>query len=313
MKNNLKHISIVIPVYKAENCLHELYKRLIASLEQITHDFEIILIEDCGGDNSWNIITELAQNDPRVKGMQLSRNFGQHHAITAGLDKCNAEWIVVMDCDLQDAPEEIVRLYNKAQEGFDIVRACRVQRKDSLVKRVPSKAFYKIFNFFADADYNAQIGNFRIISNKVLEQLVLMREQTRSFSIMVDWLGFPTANIDVKHSPRYEGNSSYTFYKLLKLAFNICIAYSDKPLKLLVILGFFISLFAFLYGSFVIVRILLYDSRFPGWSSLIVSLYFLSGIIIATLGILGVYIGKIFNETKKRPIYVVSKTTCEYK
>ena len=141
------HISIVIPVYKAENCLHLLYDRLKVSLETITPNFEIILVEDCGGDRSWEIICDLAKSDPRVKGIQFSRNFGQHYGITAGLDYCDGDWVVVMDCDLQDRPEEIPRLYQKAQEGYDVVLARRGKRKDPLLRQLTSYLFYKVFNF----------------------------------------------------------------------------------------------------------------------------------------------------------------------
>ncbi len=143
----MPHISVVIPVYKAENCLSVLYDRLKSSLELITKDFEIILVEDCGGDRSWEIILELANQDPRVKGIQFSRNFGQHYGITAGLDHCDGDWVVVMDCDLQDPPEEIPRLYAKAQEGYDVVLARRGKRKDPALKRITSWLFYKIFNY----------------------------------------------------------------------------------------------------------------------------------------------------------------------
>jgi len=302
-------ISVVIPVYKAEGCLLELYRRLVAVLEQITTDFEIILVEDCGGDRSWEIIAELAHADPRVKGMQFSRNFGQHHAITAGLDLCCGEWIVVMDCDLQDQPEEILRLYAKAQEGFDVVRARRGQRKDPRLKRMTSWLFYRVFNYLAEAHYDGQVGNFRIISRKVVEVFRQMREQTRGFSLMVDWVGFPTASVDVCHAERLGSRSTYTWRKLFKLATNIVIAHSDKPLRLAVKLGFFMAFCAFLYGFYILARWLAYGSPIAGWSSLIVSLYMLAGLIIALMGVIGIYLGKTFEETKQRPLYVVRQTT----
>ncbi|MCX7001959.1 MAG: glycosyltransferase family 2 protein [bacterium] len=302
-------ISVVIPVYKAEGCLLELYRRLVAALEQITPDFEIILVEDCGGDRSWEIIAELAQADPRVKGIQLSRNFGQHHAITAGLDRCDGDWVVVMDCDLQDQPEEILHLYAKAQEGFDVVRARRGQRKDPLFKRMTSWLFYKVFNYLAEAQYDGQVGNFRIVSRKVVEVLRQMREQTRGFTLMVDWVGFPTASIDVCHAERLGSRSTYTWSKLFRLAINIVIAHSDKPLRLAVKLGFLMAFCAFLYGFYIVARSLACGSPIVGWSSLIVSMYFLGGLIVTLLGVIGIYLGKTFDETKHRPLYVVRQTT----
>lgn len=302
-------ISVVIPVYKAEDCLHELYSRLVRSLEIISDNFEIILIEDCGGDRSWEIIVELADQDQRVKGIQFSRNFGQHYGITAGLDYCNGDWVVVMDCDLQDRPEEIPRLHAKAQEGYDVVLAKRGKRKDPILKRLNSWLFYKIFSYLADIKYDGQVGNFRIISRKVVDNLRLMREQLRFFGGLVDWMGFSTTNIEVKHDNRLAGKSTYTFHKLWKLATEITIAYSDKPLRLSIKLGLIISFLAFLGGTYIFLHSLIYGSVVTGWSSLIVSLYFLGGIIIFNLGIIGLYLGKTFNEAKKRPLYVIRNST----
>ncbi|MBD1896734.1 glycosyltransferase family 2 protein [Trichocoleus sp. DQ-A3] len=305
----MPHISVVIPVYKAEDCLHELYERLKDSLETISEDFEIILVEDCGGDRSWEIILELAHQDRRVKGIQFSRNFGQHYGITAGLDYCDSDWVVVMDCDLQDRPEEIPRFYAKAQEGYDVVLARRGKRKDPILKRLTSRLFYKIFSYLADIKYDAQVGNFRMISRKVLESFRLMREQLRFFGGLVDWMGFPTASIDVKHDSRLAGKSTYTFRKLWKLASETTIAYSDKPLRLSIRLGFMISFFAFLYGAYIFINAAIYGSVVTGWTSLIVSLYFLGGIIISNLGIIGIYLGKSFDEAKKRPLYLIRNST----
>lgn len=302
-------ISIVIPVYKAEKSLDELYNRLKTNLEKISHNFEIILVEDCGGDRSWEIILELASKDPRVKGIQFSRNFGQHYGITAGLDYCNGDWVVVMDCDLQDRPEEIPRLYTKAQEGYDVVLAKRKNRQDSFFKKLTSQLFYKFFNYLADLNYDAEVGNFRIISRKVLSNFCLFRERLRFFGGLVDWMGFPTASIEVKHDSRLEGKSTYTFKKLWKLAIDTIIAYSDKPLRLSIKIGFIISLCAFCYGSYIVTRAILFGSPVIGWSSLIVSLYFLGGIIISILGIIGIYLGKTFDEVKKRPLYIVRNST----
>jgi len=302
-------ISVVIPVYKAEDCLYELYRRLKASLEAITNDFEIVMVEDCGGDRSWDMILELSRMDKRVKGIQFSRNFGQHYGITAGLDHCDGDWVVIMDCDLQDRPEEISRLYAKAQEGYDIVLARRGLRKDSWVKRFTSRLFYKIFNYFTELNYDEQVGNFRIISRKVVRNFQTMREQLRFFGGLINWMGFPTASIDVQHTESLHRKSTYTFAKLWKLAVETIIAYSDKPLRLSVRIGFLMSLIALLYGSYIILRAFLYGSPVIGWNSLIVSLYFLCGIIIANLGIIGIYLGKIFDETKKRPLYIIGRTT----
>jgi len=216
----MPHISVIIPVYKAEGCLQELYRRLVLSLEQISPDFEIIMVEDCGGDRSWNIIEQLATQDNRIKGIQFSRNFGQHYGITAGLDYCAGDWAVVMDCDLQDRPEEIPRLYAKAQEGYDIVLARCGLRQDPLLKRFTSWLFYRLFSYLADIEYDGESGNFRIMSRNVVADFCRMREQLRFFGGLMQWIGFAPASIEVEHSERFEGKSTYTFASLWKLAAN---------------------------------------------------------------------------------------------
>jgi len=280
-------ISVVIPVYKAEACLHELYARLVASLETISRDVEIILVEDCGGDRSWDIIEELARKDARVRGVQFSRNFGQHYGITAGIDVAAGDWVVVMDGDLQDPPEEVPRLYAKALEGYDVVVAKRAERKHDAVKRLTSWLFYKMFNYFSGMQYDWQVGNFRIISRKVIGTFRSMREQLRFFGALVEWMGFPTASIEVRHAERAGGRSTYTFRKLWKLALETILSYSDKPLWIAVKLGFSLALVSFLFGSYILVRAMLYGSPVLGWSS----------------------ISKIFDETKRRPLYIIRRTT----
>jgi polyisoprenyl-phosphate glycosyltransferase len=305
----MAHISIVIPVYKAEGCLDELYSRLKISLETITDDFEILMVEDCGGDRSWLMITNLARQDARVKGIQFSRNFGQHYGITAGLDHCDADWVIVMDCDLQDRPEEIPRLYAKAQEGYDVVLARRGPRSDPALKRFTSWLFYKGFSYLADMDYDGETGNFRIISRKVVDSYRDMRERLRFFGGLIAWMGFPTASIAVQHDERFAGQTTYTLGKLWRLAAEATIAYSDKPLRLSIRFGFTISTLAFAYGGYIVYAALAHGTPIMGWSSLIVSLYFLGGVIISILGILGVYLGKTFDETKRRPLYIINHTT----
>jgi dolichol-phosphate mannosyltransferase len=303
------HISVVIPVYKAEGCLEELYSRLSTALSGISDCYEIILVEDCGGDQSWPIIEHISARDSRVRGIQFSRNFGQHSGLTAGLDVARGDWVVVMDCDLQDRPEEIPRLYAAAKKGFDIVVARRGIRRDALHKRVTSWLFYKIFSYLADIEYDGQSGNFRIMSRKVVANFRRMGEQLRFFGGLVQWMGFPTSSIEVQHAARYTGESTYTYGKLWRLASETIIAHSDKPLRIAVRFGFVMALLAFLYGTYILIHSIVYGSIIQGWSSLIVSLYFVSGIIICILGILGIYLGKTFDECKKRPLYIISKTT----
>lgn len=303
----MPHLSIVIPVFNAEACLNELYGRIREAVTPLDRDFELLLVDDASPDGSWPAVEKLAQADPRVKGLRFTRNFGQHYAISAGVEHAQGEWLVVMDCDLQDRPEDIPALYAKAREGYDVVLA-RHPRTRGLKRLVP-RLFYGLMRSLSDVDFDETVGNFRILSKRVAKNFLRMREQLRFFGGMIGWLGFPTAEIRVTRDERAGGRSGYSLRKLFKLANDTIIAYSDRPLRMCVRFGFAIAAFSFLYGSVYLVRCLLYGSPVMGWTSLIVSLYFLSGIIIVTLGIIGLYLGKTFEESKKRPLYVVRQST----
>ncbi len=302
-------LSIVSPVYQAERIVEELIKRIKLAVEQITGDYEIILVEDFSPDNSWEKIAALASTDSRIKGIKLSRNFGQHHAITAGLDACSGEWVVVMDCDLQDRPEEIISLYNKAQEGFDIVFARRVNRQDGFIKKQTSVLFYKLFSYLSGVPQDGTIANFGIYHKKVIAAINTMREPMRAFSPMARWVGFNKTAIDVKHDERFEGKSSYNWSRLINLALDIALAYSDKPLRMVIKTGFIISSLSILYALLNIIFFFSGIIKVSGFASLIISIWFLSGLIIFILGIIGLYIGKTFDGIKNRPLYIVDKKT----
>lgn len=304
--NQLK-ISIVCPVYGCKTCLHELYFRLIKVLAKITEEFEILLIDDASPDSAWETIIELAKNDNRVKGISFSRNFGQHCAITAGLDHCKGEWIVVLDCDLQDQPEEILKLYNKANEGFDIVLGKRSNRKDKFFKKVLSKLFYRILSFLTDSKHDYLIANFGIYNKKVINAVIVMNDSIRYFPTMIHWVGFKSVAIEVDHSERQYGKTGYSFKKRLKLAVDIVLSFSDKPLRLTIKLGLLISITGVLFALYNLFRYIYGLVIVPGWTSLIVSIWFLSGIIIFVLGTIGLYVGKTFEKVKQRPIYIITE------
>ncbi len=300
------HISVVSPVYKAEKIVDELVERLVRSLSLITSDFEIVLVDDNSPDASWEKILRNCNNDKRVKGIRLSKNFGQHNAITCGLDYCSGDWVVVMDCDLQDKPEEIIKLYEKAKEGNDVVLGRRDKRTDGFIKKTSSKIFYKTFNFLTDMNCDSEVGAFRIISRKVVENFRQIRESNRYFYGLVQWMGFSPVTVNVAHGERFEGKSTYSFFKLFSMALETIISYSDKPLRIVTMIGLFMSTITFAFGFYLFLRAIILGSPVTGWSSLIVSMYFLSGIIITVLGIVGLYLGKTYSETKKRPIYIIS-------
>ncbi|MEN6431745.1 MAG: glycosyltransferase family 2 protein [Smithella sp.] len=301
-------LSVVIPVYQAEACLQELYKRLTESLRRIGHDYEIVFVEDSGRDNSWDIIEAICNSDSKVKGIKLSRNFGQHFAISAGLDHAFGNWVVVMDCDLQDQPEEIEKLYKKALEGYDIVFAHRHERQDNIFRKLSSKIFSLIYNYLGDIQVDNSTANFSVASQKVIECIRRFKERNRAYPIFLKHVGFKTGFVDVDHAPRFAGESSYTLSTLIDFAIQCIVSQSNKPLKISIKFGFFLSVISMLYGAYIIMRYAFFSIAVPGWTSIIVLISFFSGLIFANLGILGLYLGKVFDEVKQRPLYYVEKT-----
>lgn len=304
MQDNI-HISVVSPVYRAGNIVSELVKQVKEQLSPLTEDFEIILINDASPDHSWSEIEKETAKDKRVKGLNLSRNFGQHYAITAGLNFAKGEWIVVMDCDLQDRPDEIPNLYHKALEGYDSVFAQRTERNDTLFKKLFSKLFYKLFSYLTDTKQDATVANFGIYRRCVIDAILSMHDQIRFFPTMVQWVGFRKFYLPVEHASRFEGKSTYNYKGLFRLAMNTIMGFSDKPLRLTVKVGFFITILSVLVA---IVYLGLYLSgriQVEGFTTLILSLWFLSGFIMFILGILGLYIGRMFEKVKERPVYLI--------
>jgi polyisoprenyl-phosphate glycosyltransferase len=299
-------ISVVVPIFREELTLRELYRRLNEVLSKICQDFEVILVSDGGRDRSWHIIRELSATDMRVKGVKFTRNFGQHLAISAGLDVCDGDWVVVMDGDLQDRPEVIPELYAKAQQGYDVVFVSRMERPESAMYRLAARLFWKILKFLARTDYDPAHGNFSIVSRRVVEQYRVMGETLRFYGGILDWLGYARTSITAAHGTRYAGQPGYNLWKRLLLAYHIILAHSDRPLHFSIAFGFLISLWSGATGIWIVLRsIFIKEYLIPGWASVMVSIYFMGGIILIVLGILGIYVGKIFNEIKDRPLYVV--------
>ncbi|HEY5591533.1 MAG TPA: glycosyltransferase family 2 protein [Paludibacter sp.] len=304
MKNNI-HLSIVSPVYRSENIVEELVKQIKKNVSTITDDFEIILVNDYSPDNSWQKITEECAKDKRVKGINLSRNFGQHYAITAGLNYTQGEWVVVMDCDLQDRPDEIPSLYRKAQEGWDTVFAQRVERSDKFLKRFLSKLFYKFFSYLTETKQDPSVANFGIYNRCVINAILEMKDQIRFFPTMVQWVGFRKYYLPVEHASRFEGKSSYNFKGLFSLALNSMLAFSDKPLRLTIKTGFTIATLSFLIAVVYFILYLMGQIQVLGFTTLILSVWFLAGVIMLILGVVGLYVGKVFEKVKERPIFII--------
>ena len=300
-------ISVVIPVYGCRAALFELHRRLTESLKKITDDYEIILVNDCCPQGSWIDIEKICATDEKVVGINLSRNFGQIRAITAGLDKSRGDAVVVMDCDLQDRPENIPLLYEKLKEGFDVVFSRRQGRVDSGATKLFSKLFYKVYDYFTEGTYDSSINNFSIAKRKVIDAYCSMREHNRAYTMFIKWLGFNEAVIDLPAEERFSGRSSYSFKKKLKMASEIITSQSNKPLIFSVGMGFTMSLVSFIFIIALIIRKFAFHDVTTGWASLIASVFLMGGLILAAIGVVGIYIGNIFNEAKNRPIYVISE------
>lgn len=302
----MAQIAVVIPVYNAQGCLNELFKRLVKALTRITPNFEIVLVEDHSDDLSWEMIETFARSDPRVCGLHFSRNFGQHNAIAAGLDHCDGDWVVIMDCDLQDSPEDVERLYERALQGFDVVLARRLHRSESWFRVYMARVFVAAFTYLTEQEFDSRVGAFRILSRRVVEAYRQLNESVPYLPGAIAWLGFPTSSIDVEQHSRFAGQSGYTIGKLLRLAAFSVVAYSDKPLRLTVKCGLVFSAVSFLLGLGLIFDHLFGGQRLPGWSSILISIYLVGGLIMASVGIVGLYIGKIFDLTRDRPPYVIA-------
>lgn len=297
-------ISVVIPVYGCREALPELYQRLTNVLTKLVSNYEIILVNDGCPQNSWEVIERLCKEDSHVVGLELSRNFGQLQATAAGVDYSTGDWVVVMDCDLQDRPEEIPRLYAKAKEGYDVVFARRKERRDSKFKVFVSDCFYKVYSFATGQPYDGSICNFSISNRNVIDNYCKMREWHRGFVMYIQWMGFREAVLDVEHQERFAGESGYNFKKRMKMAMDLLTSQSDKLLQLTVKSGLLISAIALLVIVALVVRYFTMHIQ-AGWTSIIAAIFLMGGLTIASVGIVGIYVGNIFMEVKHRPLYIV--------
>lgn len=297
-------ISVVIPVYGCRAALPELHRRLTDSIMTITDDYEIILVNDNCPQNSWKIIEQICSKDEHVIGLEMSRNFGQLKATLAGLDYSTGDWVVVMDCDLQDRPEEIINLYNKALEGYDFVVARREHRQDSRMKVMLSNCFYSVYSFATGNKYDPSLCNFSISSRKVIDNYCKIRESHRGFTMYLIWMGFRWTTLNVDHNNRFEGQSSYNFKKRMQLALELLTSQSDKLLKIMAMFGMFIALLSFLFVIVTVARYFWLDISM-GYSSIIAMISLMGGLTIMAVGLVGIYVGNIFMEVKHRPLYIV--------
>jgi dolichol-phosphate mannosyltransferase len=307
------HISVVIPVYGCADCLHELHEKLCLTLEKITTDFEIVMVNDASKDIAWEIITGICSKDIRVTGINLSKNFGQHIAIRAGLEASLGEWVVVMDCDLQDKPEEILNLYNKAKQGLDYVVGSRGSRRDNILKKASSTVFHKLLSYLSDVNFSHENSNFGIFSRPVIDNALRYNEEMQVLELTLQHMGFNGGSVFVEHQERQNGKSSYNFTKRFRLGMNLVLNFTDKPLRLLFAFGLFISFVSFCIGLFLVFDFYYRHKPVSGWTSLIVTIFFISGILFSGLGLIGLYIGKIFKQVKSRPLFIVKSRLNEHR
>lgn len=299
---------MVAPLFNEAGNLQALYDRLVPVLDELAgRRWELILVDDGSSDASWEIASALHERDPRVRGLRFSRNFGHHHALAAGLDYARGERVVTMDSDLQDQPEEIPKLAARMDEGFDLVYAERIQRRHSWGKRVTSEIFMRAMRYLADVPYPITGAVFRIMSRRFVTELCRLRERHRLFTGLTAWIGFKQTSVPVVHGTRFAGETKYGLGNMLKLAADTVTAFSAKPLYFVLYLGGVVSLASLLFGVSVIVRYYVTGFSTQGWASLMTAVSFFSGLILFTLGAIGQYIARIFEQTKDRPIYIIDE------
>jgi glycosyltransferase involved in cell wall biosynthesis len=305
----VEYITVVVPVLNEESLVEELIRRIDISLKKETQNYKILVIDDGSTDNTWIKILNSKKVIPNVFGIKLSRNFGQHYAISAGLAHCNSDWVVVMDGDLQDRPEVIPKLLDKAKEGYEIVFVNRENRPEGFIYKMAQRFFYALLNALSGLKLDSRQANFSIISKKVVDNFNRYSETTRFYASTIKWLGFRRAEIFADHGTRFNGISSYTINKRIQLARDIILSFSERPLKFAISLGVVFSGISLLFTLKLIWTALRQGFEVLGWASVIISITFFSGIILIVLGIIGLYLAKISTEVKNRPLYIISEKT----
>lgn len=299
-------LSVVVPVYNEEAVIIETCKRLKTVMDSLGETYEIIFVNDGSRDRTAFIINELCETDKTIKFIDFSRNFGHQLAITAGMDYASGEAIVVIDADLQDPPEVIPAMVQKWKEGYNVVYGKRLERKgETIFKKITARVFYRLLRQLTDVDMPVDTGDFRLIDRKVCDALKLVNERNRYVRGIISWLGFKQTGVEFTREKRYAGETKYPFRKMLRFAFDAISSFSYKPLRLASYVGFFLSFFSFIYLLVVLYQGIFTDKTVPGWTStLAVSLLF-NGIVLIMLGIIGGYIGRIYDEAKGRPLYII--------
>lgn len=305
----MKLISIIVPCFNEQEVFSETYRRLtdtFARLDAQKYTYEIIFVNDGSKDNTLEQIQEAAQKDSRIKGLSFSRNFGHQIAITAGLDNCKGDAAVVIDADLQDPPQVILDMVKKWEEGYDVIFGKRRERAgESAFKLLTAKWFYRFINRLSDVDIPLDTGDFRLMDRKALDQFLSMREVYRFVRGMVAWIGFKQTFVEYDRESRFAGETKYPLKKMLRLASDAILSFSNTPLKVATFVGFLTSVVAFVGIIYSLYMRLFTDNFVEGWTLLMISILMIGGIILLVLGIIGEYVGRIYGEIKRRPLYII--------
>jgi polyisoprenyl-phosphate glycosyltransferase len=296
-------LSVVVPVYGCADCLVALHDRLSRSVVEVTDRYEFVFVDDRSVDGGWEVLRSLARRDPHVRAFRLSRNFGQDAAITAGLAQARGEWAVVMDCDLQEAPEDIPRLWAAAREGYEIVRTTRRGWRHSAFRRWTSRAYRSLT---LETDVRPDYSNLSLLSRRVIDAFLRLHDRDREYMIALDWLGFDSTTIEIEHFARHAGRSGYTLRGLIKVALDGMFFQSTVLLRVVVLVGFLVALAGTGLAVYEVIDYVAEpDKRVPGFTSLAVLILLLAGFIIVSVGVVGLYVGRIFEQVKDRPLYLI--------
>ena len=303
----MKNLSVVIPVYNETELIEELIGRTNKVLLEMKISYEILLVDDGSVDDSWSKITSLKARFPNLKSIKFSRNFGHHYAISAGLREVTGDFAVVMDGDLQDRPEVIPKLFQKIHEGFDVVFVARENRPESKLYLLLQRIYYFVLNTLSGLEFNSKYANFSIINRKVIDSFNLLSENTRFYGSSILWLGYKKGEVSAQHGTRFAGKPSYTISKRIRLALDVIIAFSDRPLKFAIYLGITQALVSIIFVVNLVSKYFLGSNSESIQEIILASIFLSTGIIVLILGLIGIYIGRIYRETKMRPLFLISE------
>lgn len=302
-------ISVVVPLYNEELNIEYLFKRLLSELSRLDMTYEIVCVNDGSKDNTIGCLIEHHHQNPKIKVVNLSRNYGKEIALSAGLDYANGNAVIPIDADLQDPPELIAELVEKWREGYDVVYATRRSRQgESWVKRFTANVFYRTIDSLSQVPIPRNTGDFRLLDRRVVDALKRMPERTHFMKGLFAWVGFKQTSVIYDRPARYKGETKWNYWKLWNFAIDGITSFSFLPLKVWSYVGLLVAIPSFFYASFLVIRTLIYGIDFPGYASIMVAVLFLGGVQLVSLGVLGEYLGRVYEEVKGRPLYLVRES-----